>query len=128
MTAGAAGGGRLPWQQRGRCSTRLGQDEAQCLANCRHPAPSQIPVLWLGARWSHVSAMKILICFCHVPSTSSCPPSTNLVLQPPGAGCFLPTGSLDSSPFLSEKPRAGVFHHLGFAPPQKLPSHSRNRK
>lgn len=39
---------------------------------------------------------------------------------------FLTHGTLDSSPFLLEKPWAGVFHHQGFAPLQKLPRHRRS--
>lgn len=44
-------------------------------------------------------------------------------------GCMAPQplllthGTLDSSLFLLEKPRAGKFHHQGFAPLQKLPGH-----
>lgn len=61
----------------------------------------------------------------YCPPPPGCPRQTSQPLSSwcgwaalPCSLCSLPTGSPDSSHFLSEKPRAGVFHHLGFAPPQ----------
>lgn len=134
--ARTSGEGRLRWQQRGEDivpraqagSTGLGRDEGRCLANCRHLTPFP----YSGTRSSCVTAVKVLVCFHLLPVASA-----NLaapVLQLPGAGglrcpaasALCPRGWLESSPFLSEKPRAGVFHRLGFAPLQKLPGHSRS--
>lgn len=106
--ARTSGEGRLRWQQRGEDivpraragGTGLSRDEARCLANCRHLTPSQIPVPYSGTRSSHVTTVKVLVCFCHVASTSSRSPSANLAAPVLSSSCLAQAGCVALLPQL----------------------------